>query len=108
MTIGSLFRAVVKRLRRYPILLPVAVALGCVAAAVLAYLGTSNWWLTILAGLGAMIVMRVWWIVERQHIAEETHAAIISSSGDLTKAMNSLTLEVAELSIQVQTLSNEK
>ncbi|MCL2785261.1 MAG: hypothetical protein FWD55_07485 [Propionibacteriaceae bacterium] len=104
----TILRTILRKVRHSVFLFPSLTVLGAVVAAVLTFLGTTNWWLTVLAGLGAAVVMRVWWIVEHRNLMETSQAELISSSGQLTQAMNSLALEVADLSVQVQTMSDKK
>ena len=82
------------------------VFMGGIAAAGLAFLGTGNVWLTVLAGLAGLVGTRIWWICERWSRAERTMTGILGSSGRLADSVNALSLEVADLTIQVQSLSD--
>lgn len=75
------------------------VVFGSVAAAGLAYLGTQNGWLSLLTGLAALLVMRVWWICERRGIAERAMIEIHNDVKQLSEAVSVLSLEIADLNI---------
>jgi hypothetical protein len=83
------------------------VASTVVMAGVLVFLGTSNIFLTILGVIVTVILMRIWWITERRYRAEKRIGNIVNSAGQLVSTINVLSLEIADLNIQVQALSNK-
>ncbi|MDR0489137.1 MAG: hypothetical protein LBG99_07070 [Propionibacteriaceae bacterium] len=84
------------------------VGLGMLAAGVLAYLATSNLWLAFLAGLAGLFTVRIWWIVEKHAWDEKRKAGITADTGILVETISNLTLEVADLNLQVQSLSTKR
>ena len=80
---------------------------GFVAAAGLTYLGTSNLWLSALAGLGGLFGARIWWICERRHTADKRVSGSIGISVRLVDTVNLLSLEVADLNTQIQSMTGK-
>jgi len=102
MFLKSIISAVMKRIRRSNTILGLITLCGGAAAAGLTFLGTDNLWLTVLAGLAGLVVLRIWWILERGRTTRGSNGAASGVPRELAEAVNTLSLEVADLSIHVQ------
>jgi len=98
----------IKRILKLPrlVILTLVVVAGLIAAG-LVFLGTHNVWLTVVAGLAGLVVMRIWWICERRHLEEKAVARIARTTSELAQSINVLSLEVADLDIQFRALADK-
>ena len=112
-----------QKLARHRLALVGLVGIGGLGAGALTYLGTGNWWLSILALLAGLLVMRIWWLLELRTVSPRAFASLRNSlknmpadlkdmrskTGDAAAAtqrmatsLDLLTLEVSDLNLQVR------
>jgi membrane protein implicated in regulation of membrane protease activity len=94
-----------KVLRRPKIAL-VIITLGALIAGGLAYLGTTNVWLCAVTFLGALVILRTWWVCERRRTQDSELIQAAQAVSRVVKSVDVLSLEVAGLSVHTQSLAN--
>jgi len=82
------------------------VALGAAGASGLVFLGTTSMWLCVVTFLGALVMLRTWWVCEQRRTQDSELIQAARTVSRITQSVDVLSLEIANLSVQTDVLAN--